>query len=67
MSALRYKVYEDNLMLDFAQYCNIQICKHNNKLNKAQNTKQNKSAHTKKKKYLLCWPTALGHGVCSRQ
>lgn len=49
MSTLCYKVYEDNLMLDFAQYCNIQICKHNNKLNKAQNTKQNKSAHTKKK------------------
>lgn len=66
MSTLHYKFYKDKLMLDFAHYCNIQICKQNNKLNRSQNTKQNKSAHTQKK-ILLCWPNTLGHGVCSGQ
>lgn len=64
MSILHYKFYKDKLMLDFVHYCNIQICKQNNKLNRSQSTKQNKSACTQKK-LLLCWPTTLGHGVYS--
>ena len=49
MSILHYKFYKDKLMLDFAHYCNIQICKQNNKLNRSQSIKQNKSACTQKK------------------
>lgn len=62
MSTLHYKFYKDKLMLDFADYCNIQICKQNNKLNRSQNTKQNKSAHTQKK---YCYVGQLFSGMGS--